>query len=97
MKDLIYIGKFDITKVDGTVTYTELEIWKGYVTDTVVFLRTIETSKHNGGTTIRETAKEYPISFLSAFTGVYNPVTDKPEIDLTILGTILTNFGITLH
>ena len=96
MKDLILIGKFAINKVDGSVTYTELEIWKGQVTETEVFLRTVETGLHNGGSTTRETAKNYPVSFLSAFTGVYNPVTDKPEINLTILGQILSNFGITL-
>lgn len=92
----IYIGEFDILKVDGSVTYTKLQIWKGLATDTEVFLRTIETGSHNGGSTTRETAKNYPIAFLNAFTGVYNPVTDKPEINLTILGQILSNFGITL-
>lgn len=97
MKDLIYIGKFNITKVDGSVTYTELEIWKGQVTETGVWIRTLETGYHNGGTTLRETARFYPISFLDAFTGVYNPITDKPEINLTVLQTILTQFGITLH
>lgn len=97
MKDLIYIGKFNITKVDGSVTYTELEIWKGQVTETEVWIRTLETEYHNGGTTLRETARFYPISFLDAFTGVYNPITDKPEINLTVLQTILTQFGITLH
>ena len=49
MKDLIFIDKFNINKVDGSVTYTELEIWKGEVTETDVFLRTVETGAHNGG------------------------------------------------
>ena len=93
----IYIGEFNISKTDGSVTYTKLQIFKGLATDTEVFLRTVETGLHNGGSTIRETAKNYPISFLNAFTGVYNPVTDKPEIDLVVLGQILSNFGITLN
>lgn len=91
-----YIGKFNIEKVDGSVTYTELEIYKGEVTETQVYLRTVETGLHNGGSTTRLTEKFYPIAFLDAFTGGYNPVTDKPEINLTILGQILSNFGITL-
>ena len=93
----IYIGEFNISKTDGSVTYTKLQIWKGLATDTEVYLRTVETGYHNGGSTTRETAKNYPISFLSAFTGVYNPVTDKPEINIVVLGQILSNFGITLN
>ena len=92
-----YIDKFNILKVDGSVTYTELEIFKGEVTDTEVFLKTIETSYHNGGSTVRTSERFYPIAFLDAFTGVYNPITDKPEINLTVLGGILQTFGITLQ
>lgn len=92
-----HIGKYNITKVDGSITYTELDIYKGEVSNGLVWLRTVETSRHNGGETIRTTEKQYPDTMLAAFTGNYNPITDEPEIDLTILGSILLNFGITLH
>ena len=94
---MIHIGKFNITKTDGSVTYTELDIYKDEVEGNSVLIKTIETGYHNGGATIRTTEKPYPLSVLQAFTGVYDPVTDKPEIDLTVLGTILQTFGITLQ
>ena len=96
MKDLIFIDKFNINKVDGSVTYTELEIWKGEVTETDVFLRTVETGYHNGGSTVRTTEKYYPKTVLSAFTGIYIPETGMPEINMAVLGNILQTFGITL-
>ena len=94
---MIHIGKYNITKTDGSITYTELDIYKGEVSNDMVWIRTVELARHNGGETIRTTEKPYPLSVLQAFTGVYDPVTDKPEIDLTILGTILQTFGITLQ
>jgi len=94
---MIEIGKYNITKTDGSVSYTELVIHKGEVSSDSVYIRTVETAYHNGGTTIRTTEKPYPLTVLSAFTGEYDPITDKPVIDLTILGSILQTFGITLQ
>ena len=97
-----HIGTFNTHKVDGSVTYTQTEIYQGELADgemneTEVFIKTIETGYHNGGDTIRKTEKWYPISVLSAFTGNYNQATGKPEIDMEILATILLQFGITLN
>ncbi len=94
---MIYIGKYNITKTDGSVSYTELEIYKDRVSDNSVLIRTVETGYHNGGSTVRDTTKEYPLAVLTAFTGEYDPVTDKPVIDIVVLGSILQTFGITLQ
>lgn len=94
---MVDIGKFSITKVDGSVTYTELRIYKGEVVNDNVYIRTVETAYHNGGDTVRTTEKQYPISVLDAFTGEYDTITDKPVLDLTVLGSILQSFGITLQ
>ena len=96
MEDLIKIGKFTTTKVDGSVTYTETEIWQGEVRENDVFVRTVETGYHNGGSTVRTTEKYYPKTVLSAFTGIYIPETGMPEINMDVLGNILQTFGITL-
>lgn len=92
-----YIGKFNTTKTDGSVTYTQTEVYKGEVTEDAVRLLVIETGYHNGGQTVRTTEKNYPVSVLEAFTGEYNPVTDEPVLDMVKLGTIFQNFGITLQ
>ena len=94
---MIHIGKYNITKIDGSITYTELDIYKGEVANDMVWIRTVEVARHNGGETIRTTEKQYPDTMLAAFTGNYNPVTDKPEINIVVLGQILSNFGITLN
>jgi hypothetical protein len=92
-----HIGQYNITKTDGSVNYTLLDIFKGETTVDSVVIKTIETAFHNGGTTIRETTKEYPLTVLDAFTGGYDAINDKPIIDMTVLGGILQTFGITLQ
>ena len=92
-----YIGKFNIEKVDGSVTYTELDIFQGETTETEVILKTVEMGYHNGGHTERRTEKWYPISFLNAITGGYNKENGLPVVDTEVLGGILQQFGITLQ
>lgn len=90
--------KYNVTR-NGSIPFDPTEIVirvNDNVGDDEVSLTVRLTEYVNGGTTVQETTRNYPRSFKACITG-FDTDTMTPEIDTTILNTILAGFNLSLQ